>query len=119
MSTRGFAVSDRIGVWSSTSHRWASATGLSTSQLAGCDPQSAIRNPQSENGRRLDVDGGPLVGRLFLDHPAVAQLDDACPIRRVHFRMRDLDDRRAALVQRAEQLHDFFALRRMKVAGRL
>ena len=33
--------------------------------------------------------------------------------------MRHLDDRRAALVQRSEQLHDLFALRRVQVAGRL
>src|SRR5438067_11305483 len=33
--------------------------------------------------------------------------------------MRDLHDGGAALVERAEQLHDFFALRRVQVAGRL
>src|SRR5207249_1901869 len=33
--------------------------------------------------------------------------------------MGHLDDRRSALVQRPEQLHDFFALRRVEVTGRL
>ena len=33
--------------------------------------------------------------------------------------MRHLDDRGAFIVQLAEQLHDFFALRRMQIAGRL
>src|SRR6185503_676050 len=49
---------------------------------------------------------------LFVDHPAVAQVHDAASIRRIGFRVRDLDDRRARLIELLEQLHDFLALAR-------
>src|SRR5205814_2142295 len=50
---------------------------------------------------------------------SVAQLDNPIPVSRVYIRVRDLNDRRPLLVQALEHLHDFLALVRMQVAGRL
>src|SRR3954462_2800761 len=49
--------------------------------------------------------------------PAVFQLDDSIAELRVLFGVRDLDDRRAFVVQLLEQLHDLAALARVQVAG--
>src|ERR1043166_1977210 len=51
-------------------------------------------------------------------HPAVAQLHDPVAIAGVFLRVRDLDDGRALGVKFLEELHDFFALARVQVAGR-
>src|SRR5581483_7011372 len=59
-----------------------------------------------------------LTSVLVTGHPSVAQLDDARTVARVRLRVRHLDDRRAGVVQRLEELHDFLALRRMQVARR-
>src|SRR5581483_787411 len=57
--------------------------------------------------------------RAAADHPAVRQLDDAMPIRRVLVRVRHLHDRGAFLVELLEKLHDLLALARMEIARRL
>src|SRR5580765_5078808 len=51
-----------------------------------------------------------------VDDPSVAQVNHPRAIRGVQLRVRDLDDRRARVVQLAEQLHDLLALRRVQVA---
>src|SRR5690349_24389854 len=51
--------------------------------------------------------------------PAVAQLDDAIAVRRILFRVRDLNDRRAFVIQLLEQLHDLTTLTRVQIAGGL
>src|SRR5262245_45909641 len=56
---------------------------------------------------------------LFVHYPAVTQVHDPASVGRVGFRVRDLDDRRACLIELLEQLHDFLALARMQVAGGL
>ena len=56
---------------------------------------------------------------VAVDDPAVAQLDDAIAIGGVFLRMRDLHDGRPFGVQLLEQLHDFFGLAGVQVAGRL
>ncbi len=50
---------------------------------------------------------------------SIAQVNDAVAITGVFLGVRDLHDGRAFAVQALEQLHDFFALRRMQIAGRL
>src|SRR5216683_3654597 len=54
---------------------------------------------------------------VLADHPAVFELDDAVAEGGVALGMRDLNDGRAAFVQAPEELHDFFALRRVKITG--
>src|SRR4051794_12021770 len=61
----------------------------------------------------------PANGYLFLDYPTVFQIYDAIAVACIHFRMRDLNDRRAFIVETFEHVHNLFALRRMKIAGRL
>lgn len=53
----------------------------------------------------------------FSHHKAIAELDDAVAISRIHIRMRYLNDRRSAGVQGLEHLHDLFPLIRVEVAG--
>src|SRR5438128_1801457 len=55
---------------------------------------------------------------LVVDDPAVAQVDDATSVRRVHVGMGDLNDRGPGLVERPKQIHDFIALSRMQIPGR-
>src|SRR5438552_18919585 len=52
-------------------------------------------------------------------NPTVLQLDNPAPVRSVSLRVRDLDDRRASVIQPLEKLHDLFALRGMQISSRL
>src|SRR6266404_205506 len=75
----------------------------------------ALRRGLGSGGLRR---AGSCSGRRRLaDHPAILQLDNAAPIRRVSLGVRDLDDRCARVIQPLEQLHDFFALRRVQISG--
>src|SRR5689334_22422772 len=58
-------------------------------------------------------------GSVLIDDPAVLQIDHPPSVRSIGRGMRDLDNRRALLVQPAEQLHDLLALIGVEVAGRL
>ena len=55
--------------------------------------------------------------RFIALHPAVAQLDHACAVARVFFRMRYLHDGRSRAVQFTEKFHNFARLRGMQIAG--
>src|ERR1700722_6338689 len=59
------------------------------------------------------------MARRRLDHPSVLQIDDAVAVGGVGFRVGDLHDGGALLIQPLEKLHDFFALAGMQVAGGL
>src|SRR2546430_7006631 len=52
------------------------------------------------------------------DEP-VPELDDPVPVRGVHIRVRDLNNRGALAIQRLEHLHDLLPLIGVQVAGRL
>src|SRR6266850_8508666 len=97
---------------------------------------ASIRNAYRKSCRKFDITylpalrrglcsgglrrAGSRSGRRRLaDHPAILQLDNAASIRRVSLGVRDLNNRRACVVQSLEQFHDFFALRGMQVSGRL
>src|ERR1043166_7956633 len=54
---------------------------------------------------------------LLVDDPPIPEVDHARPVAGVHFRVRDLHDRRPLLVELLEQLHDLLALARVQVAG--
>src|SRR5260370_33216761 len=56
-------------------------------------------------------------GGVLADQPVVFELDDAVAEGGVALGMRDLNDGGAAFVQAPEELHDFFALRRVKITG--
>src|SRR6185503_21037559 len=56
---------------------------------------------------------------LFVDDPAVAQVNHPRAVAGVGLRMRNLDDRGPLLVELLEELHDLLALARVQVAGRL
>src|SRR6266481_4672187 len=56
-------------------------------------------------------------GFLLADYPAVLELNDAMTIRGVALGVRDLNDCRTGVVEALEELHDFFALRRVKITG--
>src|SRR4029077_8508685 len=53
---------------------------------------------------------------LFVNDPAIPQLNDAFAIGRVLLRVRDLHDGHALFVQLAEELHDFFTLAGVQIA---
>ena len=55
----------------------------------------------------------------IIHDPAIAQLHDPFPVRRIFLRMRDLDDCHSLFVQSSKQLHDFFALAGMQISSRL
>src|SRR6266581_8670248 len=57
--------------------------------------------------------------RISAHDPAVLQLNNAVAKRGVSLRMGHLNNRCSRFVEPLEQLHDFFSLRRMEVAGRL
>src|SRR5437879_978848 len=50
-------------------------------------------------------------------NPSVLQLNNAATVGSVSLRVRDLDDRRPAVIQSFEKLHDLFALRGMQIPG--
>ena len=56
---------------------------------------------------------------LFVNDPAIPQLDDAVAAGWVFFRMRDLHDGCSFSVQSVEKVHDFFAVTPVKISGRL
>src|SRR5260370_6106445 len=56
-------------------------------------------------------------GLLFTDHPAVLELNNSMSIHGVALGVRDLNDCRTGVVEALEELHDFFALRRVKITG--
>src|SRR2546425_2240247 len=56
--------------------------------------------------------------RAFTYDPSVLQLDNSVSIRRISFRVGDLNNRRAGVIQPFEELHDLVALCRMEIAGR-
>src|SRR5439155_8648330 len=63
----------------------------------------------------------PACGKRILDQPsydpAVAQLNDPFPVRRIFLRMRHLDDCHSLFVQSSKQLHDFLALAGMQISS--
>src|SRR5438067_553251 len=56
------------------------------------------------------------ISSVFFHNPAVAQLNDALPVRRVFLRVRHLNDGHAFVIELAKQLHDFFALTGVQVS---
>jgi hypothetical protein len=54
---------------------------------------------------------------LFVNDPAIPQLDDTVAAGWALFQMRDLHDGSFG-VQSVENVHDFFALTRVKISGR-
>jgi hypothetical protein len=56
---------------------------------------------------------------LIVNNPTITQLDDAVPVGWVPFRKRDLHNGCSFRVQSVEKIHDFFALTRAKISGRL
>src|SRR5437773_12333943 len=59
-------------------------------------------------------------GRGVVSHnPSVLQLDNTAPIGGVSFRVRDLDDGCAGVIQPLEKLHDLFALCGVQIPSRL
>src|SRR6266478_170058 len=66
--------------------------------------------------RRADWRAG---GGVVSHHPPVFQLDNAAPIGGISFRVCDLDDCCACIVQSLEKLHDLFTLGRMEISSRL
>ena len=55
---------------------------------------------------------------LFVNDPAIPQLNDVFAVGWVLFRMRDLHDSCSFRVRSVEKVHDFFALTRVKISGR-
>src|SRR5580692_2679092 len=51
--------------------------------------------------------------------PAIVQFQNARSVARILIRVRDLNNRRALLIQLAKKLHDLAGLRRVQIAGRL
>src|SRR5579875_2064130 len=64
-------------------------------------------------------DGMMVRSESILSDPAVLDLDYAMAVLGVLFVMRNLNDGGALLVELLEKLHDFLALARMQIAGRL
>src|SRR5882762_1337894 len=60
--------------------------------------------------------GKRILGQPSYD-PAVAQLNDPLPVRRIFLRMRHLDDCHSLFIQSSKQLHDFFALAGMQISS--
>src|ERR1041384_7367823 len=54
-----------------------------------------------------------------IDDPAVFKSHNSIAVRGVGFGVRHLNDRGAFVIETLEQIHDLFALRRMKIARRL
>src|SRR5260221_10973177 len=83
---------------------------LSAITLGRCTSLKRGVNQKSLQRRNLDlVTGNPTI---FKPHDPVA-------VSGINLRVRDLNDRRAFIIEALEHFHDFLALRRMKVAGRL
>src|SRR5467141_2943247 len=76
---------------------------------------------QSANARSRGVCRANLrAGCCVVTHnPAVLQLDDPVSIRCISFRVRNLNDRGARVIQPLEQLHDLITLRRVQISCRL
>src|SRR6266536_3158871 len=112
--------------WPCCRSRTASTT-LNTAVLAPMPRARAPAATTKSSGRRRSErhanrrsDGSRLKARISSFHdPAVAQVDDAVPVTRVHVGVRHLDDRRALVVEAPEQLHDLAALVGVQVAGGL
>jgi hypothetical protein len=78
------------------------------SPILSSKDSSAHNPPVSAHPRRIAG---------LADHPAVFHLHDAVAISCVSLRVRYLNDARASFIQPAEEVHDLFALRGVKVAG--
>src|SRR5438067_4889017 len=109
MSTRGVATSGRVA------YEVLRSFIVSSGQVCTGTTMTSGRTPPFRRG------AAPLGSSraLVVHHPAVAQLDDARAVRRIHLRVRHLNDRRPTFVQCPKQLHDLFALSRVKVTGGL
>src|SRR5207249_781598 len=51
--------------------------------------------------------------------PTIEQIDKLVAVRRVQFRMRNLNDCRALFIQLLEEFHDLLSLRRVQIPSRL
>src|SRR5579859_8120392 len=76
----------------------------------------AVPFPKLQSLRHHGMSGLDRTRRISHD-PSIEQLDRAMPVGCVRLRVRHLDDRRSGFIELPEELHDFFCLIGMQIAG--